>query len=116
MSWNLNKSYLPDTFYDPHSSLSLRSFKQWILSDPLTVNGDTLASYQQIELVILGFGLAFRGLCIPQFPDDYADVPHYIISSPYLFTEHEQFGYMIENLISGFAETYIPLSYVLHNI
>ena len=116
MSWNLNKSYLPDTFYDPHSSLSLQSFKQWILSDPLTVNGDTLASYQQIELVILGFGLAFRGLCIPQFPDDYADVPHYIISGPYLFTEHEQLGYMIENLISGFAETYIPLSYVLHNI
>ena len=103
-------------FYNPHSSSSLQSFKQWILSDPLTVNGDTLASYQQIEMVILGFGLAFRGLWIAQFPDDYTDVPCYIILSPYPFTEHEQLGYMIENLISGFAEMYVPLSYVSHNI
>ena len=116
MSWNSNKSYLPDTFYDPHSSLSCQSFKQWILSNPLTINGDTLASYQQIELVILGLRLAFRGLWIVQFPNDYTDVPLYIISSPYPFTKYEQLSYMIENLISGLAEAYIPLSYVLHNI
>ena len=77
-------------FYDPHSSLSCWSFKQWILSNPLTINGDTLASYQQIELVILGLRLAFRGLWIAQFPNDYTDVPLYIISSPYPFTKHEQ--------------------------
>ena len=80
------------------------------------MNGDTLASYQQIELVVLGFRLAFRGLQIAQFPDNFADVPLYIIASPYLFTEHEQLGYQIENLISGFVEVYIPLSCVSHNI
>lgn len=112
VSWSSNESYLPDIFYDPNSSLSLWSFTQWILSDPLTMNGDTLASYQQVELVVLGFRLAFRGLWIAQFPDNYADVPLYISASPYPFTEPKQLGYQVKNLISGFVEAYIPLSCV----
>ena len=39
-----------------------------------------------------------------------------IIPSPYLFTEHEQLSYTVENLIFGFVEMYVPLSYVSHNI
>ena len=63
-----------------------------------------LASYDQIELDILGFGLAFRGVWIVQFEDQYWDVPSYISDSGYPFSEYEQLGHLINNLLSGYAE------------
>ena len=72
----------------------------------MTPNG-ALASYQQIELVVLGFGLAFRGLWIAQFPDNYTEVPPYITASPYPFTEYQQLSYKIDNLLSGYSDAYV---------
>ena len=65
---------------------------------------NNLASYDQIELVILGFGLAFRGIWIVQFEDQYQDVPSYISDSGYPFSEYEQLGHLINDLLSGCAE------------
>ena len=74
--------------------------------DPITADGNTLASYQQVELVLLAIGLALRALWIAQFPETYSDVPNYVIDSPYPFSEYEQLIHNIENLISGYYETY----------
>jgi hypothetical protein len=79
------------------------------MKDPITADGDALASYKQVELVILGFGLAFRALWIAQFPEIYSDVPAYILNSPYPFSEYEQLSHKIENIISGYDETYVQL-------
>jgi hypothetical protein len=78
---------------------------RWIETRPITIDHDTnpcLASHAQVELVNLGFGLALRGLWIAQFPANYPDVPPYIMSSPYDFSEHERLSRMIENLVAGY--------------
>jgi hypothetical protein len=81
--------------------------------DPITADGDTLASYQQVELVLLAIGLALRALWIAQFPKNYSDVPNYVIDSPYPFSEYEQLTHNVENLISGYYETYALSIYLI---
>ena len=71
VSWDSNDNYLSEGFYDPSSTLSYSAFTQWIKNDPITADGNNLVSYKQVELVILGFGLAFRAIWIVQFPDQY---------------------------------------------
>jgi hypothetical protein len=83
---------------------------RWIQTTPIAVHVDTdqrLASHEQVELVCLGIGLAFRGIWIAQFPGNYRDVPDYIINSPYEFAEYERLSNMIDTLISGFRSLYI---------
>jgi len=89
----------------------------WIQTKPIAVYVDTdqrLASHEQVELVCLGIGLAFRGIWIAQFPGNYRDVPDYIMNSPYEFAEYERLSNMIDTLISGFRSLYVmsfaPLS------
>lgn len=106
-SWESDAHYLPNIFYKKKSSASLSVLIRWTASDPITADGDTLASYQQVELVILAIGLVLRGLWITQFPENYADVPAYIINSPYPFSEYEQLSHKIDDLITGYAETYV---------
>lgn len=77
--------------------------------DPITADGDVLASYQQVELVIFGLGLAFRALWVVQFPQRYFDVPTYILKSSYPFSEYQQLSHEVDNLISGYGEMYVPL-------
>jgi hypothetical protein len=108
-TWESNDNYLPDGFYDHKSSSSLSAFKRWITKDPITAADDALASYQQVELVALAIGLAFRALWIAQFPEKYSNVPDYIINSPYPFSEYEQLSHNVHDIISGYAETYVPL-------
>ena len=107
VSWTSTDNYLSDAFYDTKSSSSLSTFIRWAGTDPITADNDMLASYKQVELVILGFGLAFRGLWIAQFPEGYSDLPAHVINSPYPFSQYEQLGHQIKDLISGYAETYI---------
>ena len=78
-------------------------------TDPITADGDLLASYQQVELAILAIGFALRRLWIAQFPDQYADIPPHIINSPYPFSEYEQLSHQISDLIAGYADTYVEL-------
>ena len=66
---------------------------------------NSLASYEQVEHVILAIGLAFRGLWIAQFTDQYSDVLRYIIKSPYPFSEYKQLSYGVQDLIAGYEET-----------
>jgi len=111
-SWESDAHYLPDIFYKKKSSASLSVLIRWTASDPITADDDALASYQQVELVILAIGLALRGLWITQFPENYADVPAYIINSPYPFSEYEQLSHTIQDLITGYADTYVTFSYM----
>ena len=74
----------------------------------ITTEDGYLSSYQQIELIALGLGLAFRALWITQFPDDYHHVPIYVLNSPYPFVEYDQLGHLIENLIEGYSDVCIP--------
>ena len=74
--------------------------------DPITADGDTLAAYKQVELVILSYGLAFRALWVAQFPELYSDVPAHVLNSSYPFSEYEQLGHSIQDLIAGYADTY----------
>ena len=83
------------------------AFKHWVSKDPITADGDNLASYKQVELVTLGFGLAFRALWIVQFLDLYSDVPAYIITSSYPFSKYEQLSHNIKDIISGYAKMYV---------
>ena len=106
ISWESKDNYLLEGFYDPTSMSSYSEFTCWIRNDPITVGGNNLASYDQIELVILGFGLAFRGVWIIEFQDQYWDVPSYIANSGYPFSKYEQLGHLIEDL-SGFTEVYV---------
>jgi len=78
--------------------------------DPITADNNNLASYEQVELVALGFGLAFRALWIAQFPEKYSDVPTHIINSPYPFSEYTQLSHSIQDLLAGYEETYVALS------
>ena len=77
--------------------------------DPITADTGFLASYKQVELVALGCGLAFRALWIAQFLDRYSDIPTHIINSPYPSLEYEQLSHCIDDLLSGYAETYVAL-------
>jgi hypothetical protein len=109
VSWESDVNYLSDDFYKKESSSSLSALMRWITLDPITADGDVLASYKQVELVILGVGLALRGLWVAQFPEKYADVPTYIDNSPYPFSQYEQLGHIIQDLIVGYAETWVLL-------
>ena len=110
-TWESDKKYLPTAFYDVKSmsSLSAQSeFAWWVGNDPIIADGDTLASYDQVELITLAFGLAFRALWVAQFPGIYFNVPPYILNSSYPFTEYEQLSHKIENIISGYIDMYVP--------
>jgi hypothetical protein len=107
VTWESNDNYLPAAFYDTklRSSLSaLSEFVCWVGNDPITADGDTLASYDQVELVALAFGLTFRALWVVQFPGIYSDIPPYILNSFYPFSEYEQLGHKIGNIISRYIE------------
>ena len=69
--------------------------------DPITSDGENLASYEQVERVILAIGLGFRALWIAQFPEQYLDVPAHIINSPYPFSEYEQLSHTVDNSFLG---------------
>jgi hypothetical protein len=60
VTWESTDNYLSDAFYNKRSTYSLSAFMCWASTDPITADGDTLASYKQVELVILGIRLAFR--------------------------------------------------------
>lgn len=107
-TWDSTENYLPGAFYRKKSPISLSAFKHWISLDPITADGDMLASYKQVELVILAFGLAFRALWVAQFPEKFSDVPTYILKSSYPFSEYEQLSHNVDDLIAGYGETYIP--------
>ena len=96
--------------YNPSSTSSYSTFTRWIKNDPITADGNNLVSYKQVELVILGFGLAFRAIWIVQFPDQYRDVPAYIINSCYPFMEYDQLSHCINDLLSGCGEMYVQTS------
>ena len=81
--------------------------------DPIMADGDMLASYKQVELIISGLGLAFRALWVVQFPERFSDIPTYILKSSYPFSEYEQLSHDIDNLISGYIETYISLFQII---
>jgi hypothetical protein len=106
-SWKSDAHYLPDIFYKKKSSSSLSALVRWMAKDPISADGDVLASYKQVELFLLAVGLALRGLWIAQFPEHYTDVPAYIIDSPYPFSEYEQMSHKIHDLITGYDETYV---------
>jgi hypothetical protein len=113
VTWDSANNYLPSAFYCKKSPVSLSAFKQWISMDPITADGDMLASYKQVELIILGLGLAFRALWVVQFPEKFSDVPAYILKSSYPFSEYKQLSHKIDNLISGYIETYISLFQII---
>ena len=107
VTWSSDDNYLSADFYNTKSTLSLSAFTCWISRDPITGDHDMLASYPQVELVILGLGLAFRALWVAQFPDRYRGVPAHIIDSIYPFSEYEQLSHNIDNLLSGYSDTYV---------
>ena len=107
VSWDSTDNYFPEAFFNNDSTSSYSAFKRWISNDPIRADGNALASYQQVEHVILGLGLAFRGIWIIQFPNQYLDVPEYIVNSSYLFTEYDQLSHCIEDLLLGCAEVYV---------
>ena len=107
-TWESDEKYLPAAFYDVKSTSSLSAqseFARWVGNDPITADGDTLASYDQVELIALAFGLTFRALWVAQFPGIYSDVPPYILNSSYPFTKYEQLSHKIENIISRYIDT-----------
>src|ERR1700683_2267081 len=56
VTWESNDNYLPAAFYDTKSTFSLSelsAFARGVGNDPITADGDTLASYDQVELVAL---------------------------------------------------------------
>jgi hypothetical protein len=110
VSWKSTDRYISKAFFNPKSSSSLSVFTNWISMDPITADNNNLASYEQVELVALGFGLAFRALWIAQFLEKYSDVPTHIINSPYPFSEYAQLSHGIQDLLAGYEETYVALS------
>jgi len=109
VAWESTDQYLSSAFFEPASSSSLSAFARWISKDPITADGDVLASYKQVELVALGFGLAFRALWIAQFPEQYSDVPAHVLNSSYPFSQYEQLSHQVHELINGYRETYVQL-------
>jgi hypothetical protein len=88
----------------------------WLSMDPITADGNQLASYDQVELIILAVGLAFRALWITQFSEKYSDVPTFVVDSHYPFSEYEQLSHSVQDLISGYAETYVSLLFLLFRL
>ena len=86
------------------SNASLTTFQKWITTDPITTDGDTLTSYQQVELVALRFGLSLHGLWIAQFTDQYDRVPDYVENSPYSFSEYERLCGSIGTLTADYDQ------------
>lgn len=109
-SWTSTDNYLPPMFYTKESNASLPAFRKWITTDPITTDGDTLASYQQVEVVALGFGLSLRGLWIAQFTDQYNRVPDYVENSPYSFDEYEKLCGSIGTLTADYEKRCAKLS------
>ena len=72
-----------------------------------------LASYKQVELVILGFRLAFRALWVAQFPEIYSDIPTHVINSSYPFLECQQLSHHIANLIVGYADMHTSSLWII---
>jgi len=107
VTWESADNYLSKAFYDPRSSSSLSAFTQWTSMDQITTDDNMLASYKQVELIILGFGLAFRALWVAQFPEIYSDIPTHVINSSYPFSEYQQLSHNIANLLVGYADTYV---------
>ena len=103
-SWTSTDNYLPPMFYTKESNASLPAFRKWITTNPITTDGDTLASYQQVEVVALGFGLSLRGLWIAQFTDQYNRVPDYVENSPYSFDEYEKLCGSIGTLTADYEK------------
>jgi len=114
--WKLTDPYISKAFFNPELSLSLSAFIRWIGMDPITMDNNDLASYKQVELVTLGFRLAFRALWVVQFPEKYSDVPTYIMNSCYRFLEYEQLSHNIHDLLAGYAEMYVLLSVIILSI
>jgi len=50
--------------------------------DQITADDNILALYKQVELVILGFRLAFRALLVAQFPEIYSNIPTHVGGVP----------------------------------
>ena len=120
VTWGSNESYLPPAFYNLTSTSSILAFTRWIeRHQPITagVGSDLLlAPYRQLEVVTLGFGLAFRAIWIAQFPDNYLDVPGYVINSPYAFSEYDGLGHFIKLLIAPHALSYVhPVLYTIQS-
>ena len=59
VSWTSNDRYISKAFFNPKLTSSRSAFIHWISMDPITADNNHLASYKQVELVALGFGLAF---------------------------------------------------------
>ena len=66
-----------------------------------------LVSYLQVELVILGLGLAFGALQVEQFLEKYSNVAAHIINRIYPFSEYDQFSYNINNILSDYTGMYV---------
>jgi hypothetical protein len=109
VTWESTDNYLPSAFYSRRSPASLSAFTHWIDMDPITGDGNMLASYKQVELVILGFGLAFRAIWVAQFPERFSNVPTYVLKSSYPFSQYEQLSHSVDDLIAGYSDTYVPL-------
>src|ERR1700683_3873108 len=106
VAWESNDNYLPAAFYDPKSTSSLSTISEfvcWVGNDPITANGDTLASYDQVELVALGFGLACRAFWVVQFPGIYSNLPHTCSTVPIRFLN-------MSNLVTGSKTLYPGIS------
>jgi hypothetical protein len=55
VSWKSTDRYISKAFFNRKSSSSLSVFTNWISMDPITADNNNLASYEQVELVALGF-------------------------------------------------------------
>jgi hypothetical protein len=84
--------------------------------DPITADGNQLASYDQVKLVILAVRLAFCALWITQFSEKYSDVSTYIVDNHYPFSKYEQLSHSVQNLITGYAEMYGSLLFLVFQL
>ena len=116
--WKSTDPYISKAFFNQKSlsSSSLSAFAHWISTDPITVDNNPLTSYEQVELVTLGFRLVFRALWIAQFPKKYFKVPTHIINSPYPFSEYAQLSHSIQDLLSGYEEMYISFAFPISHL
>ena len=103
-SWTSVDNYPLLMFYTMESNASLTAFQKWITTNPITTDGDTLASYQQVKLVALRFGLTLCGMWIAQFTNLYNRVPNYVENSPYSFLEYERLCGSIGTLTANYNQ------------
>jgi hypothetical protein len=61
----------------------------------------------QVELVILGLGLAFGALQVEPFSEKYFNVTAHIINSIYPFLEYDQLSYNINNLLYDYRNVHL---------